>query len=87
VRWGENESAVHLGQLVEALGRELGVEEEPARADGEDIGTIAYDDESTHTALEDAIKAFAQGLAGRHRSESLIHRRTSPDKHGQDSTA
>ena len=52
---GQDEGAVHLGQLRQALGRELGVEQKPAGADGQDLRPVADNDESALARLEDAI--------------------------------
>ena len=62
----QDQGAVHLGQLRQALWAERGVEQEAARADVEHGGAVAHHDQATHAGLEDAIDAVAQGPAGRH---------------------
>src|SRR5262249_15501317 len=47
----------------------LGVEQEPARADVEDLGSVADDDQRAHLRLEDAVDALAQRRAGRHQPQ------------------
>ena len=63
---GEDDRAVHLGQLRQALRRELGVEQEPAGADVQDGGPVADDDERAHLRLQDAVDALPQRSAGGH---------------------
>ena len=58
---GEDDRAVHLRQLGEPLGRELGVEEEPAGADVQNLGPVTDDDQRAHLGLQDAVDPFAQG--------------------------
>ena len=57
---GEDDRAVHLGELRQPLRRELGVEQEAARADVQDRGTVADDDERAHLRLQDAVDALPQ---------------------------
>ena len=47
---GQDDGAVHLGQLGQALRAEGGVEQEAARADVEHLGTVAHDDQRAHLA-------------------------------------
>ena len=62
---GEDDGAVHLGQLLESLRAVGRVEQEPARADAEHIGTVAHDDQRALVALDDAIETVAQRHARR----------------------
>ena len=62
---GEDDRAIHLRQLGQPLGRELGVEEEAARADIEDLGPIADDDERPHLRLQNAVDPFSERRARR----------------------
>ena len=57
---GQDDGAVHLRQLRQALRAEGGVEQEAARADVQHVGTVADDDERAHARLEDAVEAGAQ---------------------------
>ena len=66
---GEDDRAVHLGQLRQALRRELGVEQESARADVQDRGSVADDDERAHLRLQDAVDSLAQRGPRRHESQ------------------
>ena len=66
---GEDDRAVHLGQLREALRRELGVEEEAAGADVQDGGSIADDDERAHLRLQDAVDTLTQRSARSHQPQ------------------
>ena len=45
-------------------GAELGVEQEAARADGQDVRPVAHDDQRAQVGLQDAVEPFAQRLAG-----------------------
>ena len=57
---GEDDRAVHLRQLGQPLGRELGVEQEAARADVQHLGPVADDDERAHLRLRMRSIPFAQ---------------------------
>ena len=63
------------------LGAERGVEQEPARADVEHVGTVADDDQGAHARLQDAVETLAQGLAGRDRGQRVEHGLTAPAWH------
>ena len=52
-----------FAELRQPLRRELGVEQEAARADVQDVGTVADDDERAHLRLQDAVDALAQRRA------------------------
>ena len=54
---GQDDGAVHLGQLRQALRAEGGVEQEPARADVEHLGPVADHDQPAHLRLEDRGRA------------------------------
>jgi hypothetical protein len=71
---GQDDRAVHLRELREPLRRELRVEEEPAGADRQDLGTVTHDDERTHAGLQDAVEALAQRLSGRDEPQRGEHR-------------
>jgi len=49
---------VHLRQLGEPGRAELGVKQETAGADGEDLRAVPHDDQGTHVGLQDAVQAF-----------------------------
>ena len=72
----QDDGAVHLGQLRQALGTEGAVEQEPARADVEDLRTVPDDDEGAHATGQDAVEAFPQRGAGGGRGEGGTHRVT-----------
>ena len=72
---GQDDGAVHLGQLGQALRAERGVEQEAARADVEHLGAVADHDERAHVGLQDAVEALAQRLPGRDRGERVEHAR------------
>jgi len=78
---GQDDGAVHLGQLRQALGRELGVEQESAAANREHFRTVADHDERAHVRLEDPIQTLPQRPAGRHTRQRLGHGDTSPGGH------
>src|SRR6185437_4829926 len=64
---GQDDRPIHLGQLGQALGRVLGVEQETAGADGEDGGVVAHDDQGPVFGLEDAVKTLPErGARGDH---------------------
>ena len=54
-----------FAELRQALGRELGIEQEPARADVQDRGLVADDDQRAHLRLQDAVDPLAQRRSGR----------------------
>src|SRR5437764_301527 len=49
--------------LARAMRRELGIHEEPARADGQHLGPVTHHDEGAHVGLEDAVDPLPQRLA------------------------
>ena len=69
----QDDGAVHLGQLREPLGRELGVEQEPARAHREHLGPVAHDDQRAHARLQDAVEALTQRRPRRHQPQGDHH--------------
>jgi hypothetical protein len=71
---GEDDRAVHLGQLREPLGCELGVEEETAGADPEHLGPVADEDERSHVGLENPVDALAQGRSRRDQPQRDVER-------------
>ena len=60
---GEDDGAVHLRQLREALRAERGVEQEAARADVQHLGPVAHHDQAAHLRLEDAVEPRTQRRA------------------------
>ncbi|MEJ7719350.1 MAG: hypothetical protein WKF58_02405 [Ilumatobacteraceae bacterium] len=62
---GDDDRTVHLRQLGQALRRERCVDEEPARADGEHLGTVVEDEQRTCLGPDDAIDAVAQRFTWR----------------------
>ena len=68
---GQDDGAVHLRQLGQALRAVGGVEQEAARADVQHLGPVADDDERAHAGLEDAVEALAERRAGRHGGERV----------------
>ena len=66
---GQDDGAVHLGQLREPLRAEGGVEQEPAGADVEHLGPVAHHDQAAHLRLEDPVEPVAQRRAGRDDAE------------------
>ena len=61
----EDDRAVHLGQLTEPLRAERRIEQEPAAADGQHVGTVAEDQQGaslgTHDAFDPITKRRARG--------------------------
>ena len=68
----QDDGAVHLGQLRQPLGTELGVEQEAAGADVQDLGAVAHDDQRTHAGLEDPVDPLPERPTGRHRASASI---------------
>ena len=68
---GEDDGAVHLGQLLQPLRAVCRVEQEPARADAEHVGAVADDDQRALAALDDAIESITQRHAGRDLPEHI----------------
>ena len=71
---GEDDGAVHLRQLGQALRAEGGVEQEATGADVQHLGTVAHHDERTHAGLQDAIDALAQWLTWGDAGQGVIDR-------------
>ncbi len=61
----QDDGAVHLRQLGEALRAEGGVEEEPARADVENLRPVAHHDQRAHARLQDAVKPLTERCSRR----------------------
>ena len=70
---GQDDGAVHLGQLAQALRRIFRVQQEAAAADVEHLGPIADDDEGALVRLKDAVEALPQRSAGCDRSQRVRH--------------
>ena len=79
---GQDDGAVHLRHLVQALRAEPGVEQEAARADVEHVGPVADDDQGPLAGLPDPIEALAQGLTRRDERQSGEHRCAGGGGHG-----
>ena len=60
---GEDDGRVHLAQLGQPLGRELGVHQEAARADGQHIGIVADDEERAPLGLDHPVQPVPQRRA------------------------
>ena len=56
----EDDGRVHLAQLGQTLGRELGVHQEAARADGQHLGVVADDEERAPLRLDDPVQPVPQ---------------------------
>ena len=70
---GDDDGAVHLGQLGEALRAVRRVDEEAARADRQHVGTIVEDEQGTGLGPHDTIDAITQWRPGCHTAEGLAH--------------
>src|SRR4028119_80393 len=86
-RWGrtagggcQDDGPVHLGQLREPLGAELGVEQEAARADGQHLGPVAHDDEPAHVGLEDPVEPLTERLTGGDHRQCIGERIITPGR-------
>ena len=55
----EDDRAIHLGQLAEALRAERRVEQESAGADGQHVGPVAEDEQRAHLGPHDAFDPVA----------------------------
>ena len=71
---GQDDGAVHLGQLGEALGVILGVEEEAAGADGEHGRVVAHEDQRPVLRLQDPVEALAERGARRDQRQRVVQR-------------
>ena len=65
----EDDGAVHLGELEQALRRERRVDDESAVAEPVNAALVADDDERTGAGGHDVLEALAQVGAGRHCGE------------------
>ena len=72
---GQDDGAVHLGQLREPLGAELGVEQEAARADGEHAGTVPHHDQGAPLGPQDAVQPVPQRAARGGHGQGVTERR------------
>ena len=61
----QDDGAVHLRQLGETLRAEGGVEQEPARADVENLRPVAHHDQRAHARLQDAVEPLTEGCSRR----------------------
>ena len=71
---GQDDGAVHLGQLGQALGRVLRIEQEAARADGEDGGVVADQDQRPVLGLQYPVEALAEPGARRDHRQRVVQR-------------
>ena len=71
---GENDGAVHLGQLGEPLGAVLGIEQEPAGADREHGRIVPHDDQRPVFRLEDPVEALPQRSARCDQGQRVVQR-------------
>ena len=78
---GQNDGAVHLRQLGQALGGEGGVEQEPTGADVEDVGSVPDHDQATTTRFEDPIETVPERRTGRYLCQGTKHRTVGPGVH------
>ena len=60
---GDDDGAVHLGQLGQALRAVRGVDEEAARADGQHVGAVVEDEQRAGLGPHDPVDAVAQRRA------------------------
>ena len=70
----EDDRAVHLGELGQALRTVRRVEQESAAADGQHVGTVADDDQRTHLGPDDAVEPVAQRRAWCNGGEGGVQR-------------
>ena len=68
----EDDRTVHLREFGEPLRRELGVEQEAAGADVENLGSVADDDERAHLGLENAVDPLPQRGAGSDQAQRTV---------------
>ena len=72
---GEDDGAVHLGQLGQALGAELGVEQEAARADRQHVGAVPDHHQAAPLGPQDPVEPVAQRSARGHHGQGIAHGR------------
>ena len=71
---GQDDGAVHLGQLGEALGGVLRIEQEASGADREDGRVVADDDQCPVLGLKDSVQSLPElGARGNH-GQRLVQR-------------
>ena len=61
--------AVHLGQLAQALGREVDIEGEAAGGHGLDGAVVSEDEQSAGAPAQDSLEPITQDGAGRDLSD------------------
>ena len=71
---GQNDGAVHFGQLGQPLGAVLGIEQETPGADREDGRIVAHDDQRPVLGLQNAVEPLAQRGPGRDQRERVVQR-------------
>ena len=79
---GQDDRAVHLGQLRQPLRAELGVEQEPAGADGEHHRVVPHHHQGAPLGLEDAVETGAQRRARGHQCQRFDQRLAAVVDHG-----
>ena len=62
---GQNDGAVHFGQLGQPLRAVLRIEQETPGADGQDARIVTQDDQRPVLGLQNAIETLAEGSPGR----------------------
>ncbi len=77
----QDDGAVHLGQLREPLGAELGVEQETPGADGEHVGPVAHHHQGPPLGLQDAVEAVPQRTARSDHGQGVTERRALAGNH------
>ena len=80
---GEDDGAVHLRQLRKSLRAERGVEQEPAGADVEDLGSVAHHEQRAHVRLQDPVEAVTQRLPRGDGRQGIEQRDAAPGGHGR----
>ncbi len=71
---GQNDRPVHLGQLGQALGRVLGVQQEPTRADRQDGRPVTDEDQRAVFGLQYPVQALAELGARRNHRQRVVQR-------------
>ena len=72
---GQDDGPVHLGQLGQPLGAELGVEQEAARADGEHARAVAHHHQGAALGPQDPVESVTERPAGSRHGQGVTERR------------
>ena len=78
---GQDDGAIHLGQLGEPLRAEGGVEQEATGTDVEHLRAVADHDECAHPGLEDAVDSLAKRLPRGDHRQGVEHGLTAATGH------